>query len=258
MRPSTSLRLMSRVSSFSRGFGLLDRLQIEMRRDHRQMRERPLPALHVVLLGRAQLEQMADRRGEHVVVAFEVVVVTLETAERARDVAGDGRLLGDDQFLCHHAPRVSKNRGIGTSSARCVSPAKESHNDKNKGAARAARSMACKRPMPLTRRSTARVRIDSAHALEAAARAALRRRPSISSWVSSAATSRGAQAAARGERVDVARIVAERSEQRVAARRVCRRSAAPCGGARRAAAVAALRGCRSALSTSFAPCLMSA
>ena len=80
---------------------LLDRLQIEMRRDDRKVSERPLPSLDIVLLGCSDLHQVAHRRAEHVVVIFEVVAVTDETPQRPRDVGGDGRFLGNDQSFTH-------------------------------------------------------------------------------------------------------------------------------------------------------------
>ena len=54
---------------------LLDRLQRKLRRDRRQVRERPLAALDLLVLGHPDLEQVADRRREHVAVALEIVVV---------------------------------------------------------------------------------------------------------------------------------------------------------------------------------------
>ena len=83
---------------------LLDRLQRELRRNRRQVRERPLAALHLLLLGHADLEQVADGRRDHVFVALEVIVVAREAAQRARDVGGDGGLLGDDQGFRHGGP----------------------------------------------------------------------------------------------------------------------------------------------------------
>src|SRR5207247_8996824 len=82
-------------------FVLLDRLQREFRRDRRQMRERPLAALHLLFLRHPDLEQMADGRREDVSVAFEEIAMTHEPAERARNVGGDGRYLGDDQRFRH-------------------------------------------------------------------------------------------------------------------------------------------------------------
>ena len=93
---STSLRLMSLGRTFSRGFVLLDRLQIEVRRDDRQTFERPLAARGLDAFGRAQFEQMADGRREDVLVALVVIVLFLETAQRLGDVAGDGRFLRND------------------------------------------------------------------------------------------------------------------------------------------------------------------
>jgi hypothetical protein len=39
---------------------------------------------------------VTDRGRKHVFVAFEVIAFTREAAERARDVGGDRRFLGDD------------------------------------------------------------------------------------------------------------------------------------------------------------------
>ena len=47
------------------------------------------------------LQQMADRRREHVVVALVVLVMLGKTAQSARDVVRDGWLLGDDQSFGH-------------------------------------------------------------------------------------------------------------------------------------------------------------
>jgi hypothetical protein len=59
--------------------------------NRRQVGERPLAALDLFLLGHADLEQVPDRRRQHVAIALEVIVVAREAAERARDVGGDGR-----------------------------------------------------------------------------------------------------------------------------------------------------------------------
>ena len=65
------------------------------------MGEAPLAALDVELLGRLDLEQVADGGGDEVALALEVLVVLVELArdgrERADDVLRDGRLLGNDQ-----------------------------------------------------------------------------------------------------------------------------------------------------------------
>jgi hypothetical protein len=60
-----------------------------------------LTLLDVVLRRQRQLEQMAHRRGQHVLVALEVVALAREAAERARNVAGDRGLLRDNQLLRH-------------------------------------------------------------------------------------------------------------------------------------------------------------
>jgi hypothetical protein len=80
---------------------LLDRPQVEVRRNHRQVRERPLAALHLVIFRRDQLQQVADGGRDDILVALEIIIVTLEAAESARDIACDGRFFGDDQFFCH-------------------------------------------------------------------------------------------------------------------------------------------------------------
>jgi hypothetical protein len=85
--------------------GLVDRRQVEMRRDHRQMGKAPLAAFHVELFRRLDLHQVADRRGDDVFVVLEVLGVFLELAgggrERPHDVLGDGGLLGNDECLGH-------------------------------------------------------------------------------------------------------------------------------------------------------------
>ena len=63
------------------------------------MRKRPLAAFDLLLLGHADLEQVPNRGGDDVLVALEVVVVARESAQRARDVGGDGGLFGDDEGL---------------------------------------------------------------------------------------------------------------------------------------------------------------
>ena len=107
----TSLRLSSFSSVLSLDFGLLDRLQRELGRNRGQMRKRPLAALDLFLLRHADLEQMADGRGKHVLVAFEIVVVAREASQRPSDVGGDGGFLGDDQTFGHGAVRVIRGKG---------------------------------------------------------------------------------------------------------------------------------------------------
>src|SRR5688572_28406155 len=80
-----------------------------MRWDDRQVLERPLALLDVVLLGQHQLEQVADGRRKHVFTAFEIVAGLLEAAERASDVGGDRRFFGDDEFLAHAARKAAED-----------------------------------------------------------------------------------------------------------------------------------------------------
>jgi hypothetical protein len=81
--------------------GLLDRREREVRRDDRQVGEGPFAAFDLEFLGTGQLEQVTDRRREHEVFAFEVVVVLGETPQRLGDVGGDGGFFGNDQLLGH-------------------------------------------------------------------------------------------------------------------------------------------------------------
>ncbi len=64
----------------------LDRLQIEVRWDHRQVGKRPLASFDLHAFGRNELEQMADRGRKHVVPAFVVVAVARKATQSARDV----------------------------------------------------------------------------------------------------------------------------------------------------------------------------
>jgi hypothetical protein len=81
--------------------GLVDRGQVEVRGHHRQVREAPLASLDVVLLGRLDLHQVADRRGDDIALVLEMVGVLLELArtggQRAHDVGRHAGLLGNDQ-----------------------------------------------------------------------------------------------------------------------------------------------------------------
>ena len=94
--------------------GLLDRRQVEVRRDHRQVRKAPLAALHVVLLGRLDLHQVADRRGDNVTIVLEVFRMFLELAggrrQRPHDVLRHRGLLSNDECLGHGSFNVRKLR----------------------------------------------------------------------------------------------------------------------------------------------------
>ncbi len=82
-------------------FGLGDRIQRKMRRDHRQVGERPFAALDVVFFRHGDFQQMADRRRQHVLVGFKVLIVLGKAAERLRDIVRDRWLLGDDESFGH-------------------------------------------------------------------------------------------------------------------------------------------------------------
>jgi hypothetical protein len=67
--------------------GLVHGLEVEVRRDHRQVGKAPLAALDVELLGRLDLHQVAHGAGDHVAVVLEVVVVLFELAHATGDVS---------------------------------------------------------------------------------------------------------------------------------------------------------------------------
>ena len=81
---------------FEPALGLLDGTQIEVRRNHGQRGKGPLALLHLELFRDAQLQQVTHGRGENEFVALKILVVLLEAAQRLGDVAGDGRLFGND------------------------------------------------------------------------------------------------------------------------------------------------------------------
>ncbi len=81
--------------------GLGDRVQREVRRNHRQMSESPFAALDVVLFRNGDFQQMADRGGQDVFVGFKVLIVLGEAAERLRDVVRDRWFLSNDEGLAH-------------------------------------------------------------------------------------------------------------------------------------------------------------
>src|SRR2546425_11960750 len=64
----------------------LDRLQIEVRWDHRPVGKGPLTLFDLHAFGRNELEQMADRRRKHVVPTFVVLAVARKATQSARDV----------------------------------------------------------------------------------------------------------------------------------------------------------------------------
>ena len=83
-------------------FALGARHDVEALREDGQIDHLPALELVVVVLGRGQLGQVADRPGDDGVRALEKVLRGLERAvERLRDVDGDRLLLGDDQCDCH-------------------------------------------------------------------------------------------------------------------------------------------------------------
>src|SRR5712675_452424 len=56
---------------------------------------------------------MADRRRKNVAVVFEVVGFAREAAERSRNIRGDRRFLGNDQFLVHGKRKAAEDTRKG-------------------------------------------------------------------------------------------------------------------------------------------------
>ena len=73
----------------------------KVRRNDRQVGKAPFATLDIVGLGRGNLQQVAHRRCDHVVLAFVVVVVLVKLARHggqgAHDVLGDRRFFGNDE-----------------------------------------------------------------------------------------------------------------------------------------------------------------
>ena len=96
------------------------RLELEGLGDDGQVGHAPLLQPLVVVLGLGELHEVADGPGDDVLLRLEVRLVLLEAArERGREVAADGRLLGDDERLAH---------GRDTLAKACRDPAKASVN----------------------------------------------------------------------------------------------------------------------------------
>ena len=99
--------------------GLLDRLDREVGRDHRQVGEGPLAALDLEFLGQGELEKVTDGRRQYIFVGLEVVLLLGEAAQRTGDVLRNGRFFRDDQLLAHArletalAPRWRRGFGSG-------------------------------------------------------------------------------------------------------------------------------------------------
>ena len=84
---------------FETVFRALERLQIKMRRQDRQMRERPLAAFDLDAFGRNDGQQVADCGAQNKIVALEVIALALEAAQHARNISRHRGFLGDDQFF---------------------------------------------------------------------------------------------------------------------------------------------------------------
>ena len=69
--------------------GLVNGLEIKVRRDDGKVGKAPFAALDVKLFRRLDLNQVADRRGDDPVVTLEVLVVLFKLARRGRDGTHD-------------------------------------------------------------------------------------------------------------------------------------------------------------------------
>ena len=83
------------------GLGFINRLQIEVRRNHRQMGKAPFAAFHIKGLRGLDFHQMPHGAGDHVLRILKVLIMLLELAarwcERPHDVLRHGGLLRNHQ-----------------------------------------------------------------------------------------------------------------------------------------------------------------
>ena len=85
--------------------GLLNGLEVEVRRDDRQIRKAPFAAFDVKFFWGLDFHQMADRTRDDIGVVLKMVVMLFELTrhrgECAHDVLRDRRLFGDHQGFTH-------------------------------------------------------------------------------------------------------------------------------------------------------------
>ena len=79
----------------------LDRLQGELVRNDREIRETPFPPLHIQLARETELDEVTDRGRDDVVLVLEVVLDFFEATERASEIVRDAGFLGDDERFGH-------------------------------------------------------------------------------------------------------------------------------------------------------------
>ena len=92
------------LQSVENVFRLVDRLEFEFLRNDRERFEPPEAVFFLVdILGHQELGDVTHRGRDDKIVVLEIVLAFLEAAERLGDVAGDGRLLSNDQGLGHGA-----------------------------------------------------------------------------------------------------------------------------------------------------------
>ena len=85
--------------------GFLNGLEVEVRRDDRQIRKAPFAAFDVKFFWGLDFHQMADRTRDDIGVVLKMVVMLFELTrhrgESAHDVLRDRRLFGDHQGFTH-------------------------------------------------------------------------------------------------------------------------------------------------------------
>ena len=79
------------------GLGLLDRLELEVVGDDREVREAPLAALLVHLARQAQLDEVADGGSHDVIVVLEIIVLLRNLAQHSGQIGGNTRLFCDNE-----------------------------------------------------------------------------------------------------------------------------------------------------------------
>jgi hypothetical protein len=83
------------------GLSFLDGGQREVGRNDGEVGKRPFAALDLEFFGATQFQQMTDGGRDDMRLAFEVVVVLGETAQRLGNIGGDGGFFGNDQLFAH-------------------------------------------------------------------------------------------------------------------------------------------------------------
>ena len=86
-----------------------DRLQVERRRQHRQVRKGPFTALHFILLGAGKLKQVPEGIGNDILFAFIVVGGLFHAAQHLGNIRCNRRLFRNDECF-HLTQNIQKTR----------------------------------------------------------------------------------------------------------------------------------------------------